>query len=107
MFNEQVDKNNLTNSKINNHEISAAKYGCSHTPVSMVPERDTGPGKISTAPVNTMGSLRFPSCHNSGQNSSKFKNEMNGNDEHRVLAGRQHHHVSVQELRMQVMFILN
>lgn len=98
-FNGQVDKNNLANSKSNLiHEFSG-KFGCSHTPISMVPERDTGPSKISSVPVNTVGSLRLPSA-------GKFKAESGGIDEHRSASGRQHHHVSVQELRLQVISII-
>lgn len=103
-FNEQADKSNLSNSKNNlvNSEIMS-KYTCNHASVTMVPERDTGPSsKGNTAHINTVGSLHLPACNGSGQNPSKFKGEMNGNDENRMLSNRPHHHVSVQELRLQV-----
>lgn len=99
-FNGQVDKNNLANNKSNLIHDFSGKFSCSHTPVSMVPERDTGPSKISSIPVNTVGSLRIPGCQGAG----KFKGESGGVDEHRSASGRQHHHVSVQELRLQVTF---
>lgn len=84
-----------------------SKYGCCHTPINMVPERDTGPSKMNTGQVNTVGSLRLPACRSSGQSNSKFKSEINSNDEHRMLANRPHHHVSVQELRLQVSNIIS
>ncbi|CAH0561413.1 unnamed protein product [Brassicogethes aeneus] len=68
---EQSDKN----SKNNNHDINS-KYNISQSSINMVPERDTGP-KINT--VNAVGN------HN--------------NDDNRLI--KTHHHVSVQELRMQ------
>lgn len=93
-FSEQADKSNLSNCKnnlVNNEFVS--KYTCNHASVNMVPERDTGPGK-----VNTVGSLHLPAC----QNNSRFKGEVSGGEETRMLSNRPHHHVSVQELRLQV-----
>lgn len=101
-FNDQNEKNNK--SLMNNHEYSS-KYSCGHSSVNMVPERDTGPNK-SAPPVNAVGSLRLPSCHGS-QSGSKISGNVEGGDEHRLIAGRPHHHVSVQELRMQVSYIIN
>lgn len=96
-FNEQTDKSNK-NILMNNHEYN--KY-CPHTPINMVPERDTGP--LTSGTVSTVGSLRLPACQNLST-SSKYNGDMK-NDEHRIISGRPHHHVSVQELRLQV--ILN
>lgn len=98
-FNEQSDKNNLSNNKsnlVNNEFVS--KYTCNHGSVNMVPERDTGPGKVNGGQVNTVGSLHLPAC----QNNSRFKGEVSGGEETRMLSNRPHHHVSVQELRLQV-----
>ncbi|KAJ8984965.1 hypothetical protein NQ317_007835 [Molorchus minor] len=63
----------------------------------MVPERDTGPNKITPGSVNAVGNLRIPQ----NQSSVRYHGEYTNNDEHRLVASRQHHHVSVQELRMQ------
>ncbi|KAF5308313.1 hypothetical protein FQR65_LT06307 [Abscondita terminalis] len=97
-FNEQTDKNNLgaKSNLINNREY-ASKYNCNHTPMNMVPERDTGPNKVSGS-VNTIGSLKLP---NSSQGVSKYNEVLNSDDQHRMVASRQHHHVSVEELRLQ------
>lgn len=86
-FNEQTDKSNKNN--LMNNEYN--KY-CPHTLISMVPERDTGP-------LTSVGSLRLPACQNLS-NSSKYNGDVK-NEEHRVISGRPHHHVSVQELRLQ------
>lgn len=64
----------------------------------MVPERDTGPNKVNSGSVNAVGNLRIPQ----NQSGSKYSGEYAGNDDHRMVSSRQHHHVSVQELRMQV-----
>lgn len=104
-FSEQIDKNNLSSNKnnlINNHEYNS-KYSCSHTPINMVPERDTGPNKVSPNSVSAVGSLKLPS---SSQGVSKYNGEVSGTDEHRMVTSRPHHHVSVQELRLQVRFTL-
>lgn len=94
-FNEQNEKNNLVNRTLmNNHEYN--KLSCSHPPINMVPERDTGPNNVSCS-VSTVSSLRLPSNRNS-QGSSK----LNTGEEHRLVTNRPHHHVSVQELRIQV-----
>jgi hypothetical protein len=81
-FSEQTDKNNIISNKnnLNNcHEYS--KNNCSHpSTINMVPERDTDPNK--TPPGNTVGSLKL-----SPQGTS---------------TSRQHHHVTIQELRLQV-----
>ncbi|XP_068907517.1 ankyrin repeat and BTB/POZ domain-containing protein 2 isoform X3 [Tenebrio molitor] len=80
-FSEQTDKNNIISNKnnLNNcHEYS--KNNCSHpSTINMVPERDTDPNK--TPPGNTVGSLKL-----SPQGTS---------------TSRQHHHVTIQELRLQ------
>lgn len=103
-FNEQADKNNLSNSKnnlVNNEFVS--KYSCNHATVNMVPERDTGPSsKVNTTQMNSVGSLHLPNCSSSGQNTQKLKGETNGNEDSRLLSNRPHHHVSVHELRLQV-----
>lgn len=105
-FNEQADKNNLSNSKnnlVNNEFVS--KYTCNHTSINMVPERDTGPsGKVSAGQVTTLGSLHLPACHGPTQNTMRFKGEVSGCEETRMVQNRPHHHVSVQELRLQVLF---
>lgn len=97
-FNEQSEKNNLTSTKNNlnsSHDYTSSKYNCSHSSINMVPERDTGPNKISS--VNAVGNLKI----STNQNGSKFNGDLNGNDDHRMVTSRAHHHVSVQELRMQ------
>ncbi|RZC39551.1 ankyrin repeat and BTB/POZ domain-containing protein 2, partial [Asbolus verrucosus] len=82
-FSEQTDKSNLISNKnnLNNcHEYN--KNNCSHTAsINMVPERDTDPNKTSQGSVNAMGSLKL-----SPQGTS---------------TSRQHHHVTIQELRLQ------
>lgn len=93
-FNEQTDKSNKNN-LMNNHDYN--KY-CPHTPINMVPERDTGP--LNSNNVSTVGSLRLPACPNLSS-SSKYNGDIK-NEEHRIISGRPHHHVSVQELRLQV-----
>ncbi|KAK9885615.1 hypothetical protein WA026_012379 [Henosepilachna vigintioctopunctata] len=91
-FSEQFEKNNLSNAKhsSNSHEF---KHICHHNSI-MVPEKDTGPKAIDCG-VNAVNSL-----HLSSQNDVKMNGDLN-NDEHRIVTPRQHHHVSVQELRMQ------
>ncbi|XP_045480339.1 ankyrin repeat and BTB/POZ domain-containing protein 2 isoform X2 [Harmonia axyridis] len=89
-FSEQFEKNNLSSTKNipNSHEF---KHICSHNSI-MVPEKDTGP-KPAECGVNALN-LKMP-----GQINGRLSGS--GNEEHRILTPRQHHHVSVQELRVQ------
>ncbi|KAB0803695.1 hypothetical protein PPYR_00665 [Photinus pyralis] len=92
-FNEQPDKSNISNAKNNlmaNREYGS-KYSCNHVSMSMVPERDTAPNKVSSA----IGSLKLP---NSSQCVSKYNEP---DDQHRMVTLRPHHHVSIDELRLQ------
>lgn len=80
-FNEQSDKNNIINSKNNlNHCQEYSKSNCSHS--SMVPERDTDVNKNLKSNLVTQGSLKLTTPGTS--------------------ASRQHHHITIQELRLQV-----
>ena len=82
-FSEQTEKTNIISNKNNlNNCQEYNKNNCSHTSsaVNMVPERDTEPNK--TPPGNTVGSLKLSPPGSS--------------------ASRQHHHVTIQELRLQV-----
>lgn len=98
-FNEQIEKSNLSTTKNNlNNSHEYSKYNCSHSSVNMVPERDTGPNKVNSGSVNAVGNLRIPQ----NQSGSKYSGEYASNDDHKMVSSRQHHHVSVQELRMQV-----
>ncbi|XP_066146696.1 ankyrin repeat and BTB/POZ domain-containing protein 2 [Euwallacea fornicatus] len=85
-FSEQIEKSNLSSAK--NNLNNSAEY-CSQSSVNMVPERDTGPQKSS--PMG-FGNLRI------AQN--QFRADFHRDDQ-RMVAGRKHHHISVQELRMQ------
>ncbi|XP_063912415.1 ankyrin repeat and BTB/POZ domain-containing protein 2 isoform X1 [Zophobas morio] len=81
-FSEQTEKTNIISNKNNlNNCQEYNKNNCSHTSsaVNMVPERDTEPNK--TPPGNTVGSLKLSPPGSS--------------------ASRQHHHVTIQELRLQ------
>ncbi|XP_048520074.1 ankyrin repeat and BTB/POZ domain-containing protein 2 isoform X1 [Dendroctonus ponderosae] len=91
-FSEQIDKSNLSTTK--NNLNNNAEYNCSHASISMVPERDTGPNK---GPGHAFGNLRIAQ----NQLASKFGGDFNSGDEHRMVSGRKHYHVSVQELRLQ------
>lgn len=93
-FNEQTDNKSNKNNLMNNHDYN--KY-CPHTAINMVPERDTGP--LTSGAVSTVGSLRLPACQN--LSTSKYNGDIKS-DEHRKISNRPHHHVSVQELRLQV-----
>ncbi|XP_060530713.1 ankyrin repeat and BTB/POZ domain-containing protein 2 [Cylas formicarius] len=73
-----------TNSNLSNTNA----FTCSPSSINMVPERDTGPNKVPA-----VSNLRL------AQNQLVCK--FNSADEHRVISSRRHHHVSVQELRMQ------
>lgn len=91
-FSEQFEKNNLSSTKniiLNSHEF---KHICSHNSI-MVPEKDTGP-KPADCGVNSLN-LKLPGQFNARLSGS-------GTEEHRILTPRQHHHVNVQELKIQV-----
>lgn len=91
---DQSEKSNLSNTKSNlnsSHDLNS-KYNCSHSSINMVPERDTGP-KMTAGQVNAVGSSRLQ---------NKCNGEANGGEDTRLMKSRPHHHVSVQELRMQV-----
>lgn len=65
----------------------------------MVPERDTGP-TIDT--INAVGCLRMPNHQVSNLNNDKQNlSQSNIKDENKKTNTRPHHHVSVQELRIQ------
>lgn len=80
-FNEQSDKNIIINNKNNlKHCQEYSKSNCSHS--SMVPERDTDANKTIQSNLVTHGSLKLSAPGTS--------------------TSRQHHHITIQELRLQV-----
>lgn len=103
-YTEITDKNNHTNIKnvnqINNGEY---RYSCSSNQQNMVPERDTGPASISSAPINAVGCLRVPTNHSqiSNLNTDQNLSLSSIKDDNKMTNSRPHHHISVQELRMQ------
>lgn len=100
-FNEQIEKSNLS-TKNNFNNSNDFKYNCSHSSINMVPERDTGPNKISARNVNAVSNLRLLQS----QGSSGYGGEFRSGEEQRMVSSRQHHHVSIQELRQQVRLLL-
>lgn len=103
-YNELSDKSNHVKN-VNQITNGEYRYGPNNNnQQNMVPERDTGPSTVASTPVSAIGNLRVPT---SGQN-SKINGDLNTTgpslkEESKVTnTGRPHHHVSVQELRIQV-----
>lgn len=105
-FNELADKNNHNNIKnINQITNGEYRYSCSSNQQNMVPERDTGPNTLSpSTPINAVGNLHVSANHGPMSKINGDQNLATSNlrEDNKITNSRPHHHVSVQELRIQV-----
>lgn len=103
-FNEQTEKSTLDTTKNNlNGNQDCHKYNCSYSSsLNMVPRKESTVKKSNNLPViGAVGNMKI------AENSNGLKSDMEykSNDEGRIMNSRQHHHISVQELKLQVRFM--
>lgn len=99
-FNEQTEKSTLDTTKNNlNGNQDCNKYNCSYSSsLNMVPRKETSTKKTNLPVIGAVGNMKISENPNGLKSDMEYKN----NDESRILNSRQHHHVSVQELKLQV-----
>lgn len=66
--------------------------------MSMVPRKESTPKKSNIPVIGAVGNIKITENPNGLKSDMEYK----GNDDSRILNSRQHHHVSVQELKLQV-----
>lgn len=99
-FNEQAEKSTLDTTKNNlNGNQDCNKYNCSYSSsLNMVPRKESTSKKTNLPVIGAVGSMKISENSNGLKSDMEYKN----NDDSRILNSRQHHHVSVQELKLQV-----
>lgn len=98
-FNEQTEKSTLDTTKNNlNGNQDCHKYNCSYSSMNMVPRKETTAKKSNLPVIGAVGNMKITDTPNGLKSDMEYKN----NDDSRILNSRQHHHVSVQELKLQV-----
>lgn len=99
-FNEQTEKASLDTTKNNlNGSQDCHKFNCSYTSsLNMVPRKESSAKKSNLPVIGAVGNMKIVENSNGLKSDLEYKN----NDDNRILNSRQHHHVSVQELKLQV-----
>lgn len=66
--------------------------------MNVAPRKEATPKKSNLPVIGAVGNMKITENPNGLKSDMEYKN----NDDNRILNSRQHHHISVQELKLQV-----